>query len=54
MSVSITFPAEINIMENTAVVSNNHGLSDHDPLGVIEHHTLTYLRSRVYAASKLL
>ena len=54
MSVSVAFPAEIHIMENTAVVSDNHGLSDHDPLGVIEHHTHSYLRCRVYAASKLL
>jgi len=54
MSVSVAFPAEIHIMENTAVVSDNHGLSDHDPLSVIEHHTHSYLRCRVYAASKLL
>ena len=52
MSVTLTSTPEIDVMKNTAVVSNHGSLPNDDPLGVIEHDALTDFGTGVYTASQ--
>lgn len=52
MSVTLTSAPEIDVMKNTAVVSNHGSLPNDDPLSVIEHDALTDFGTGVYTTSQ--
>ena len=52
MPVSLTFAPEIDVMENTAIITNHCSLPNDDTLGMIEHNTFTDLGIGVYTASQ--